>query len=173
MKRFEYTQKISAAGFTLTELMAVVIILAILAGVAGGSYKKAIEQSHFSDGLTAASTIMGAVERYQADNYSTTQPKMSQLDISLANQKNCTSSSNYCKKTKYFETTIYNGYVDAKRMKGSTDGGYTVRVYSSTFGSNMLKGSTCVYRTGAGKNLCIGVGYSSCDTTNSECSKPE
>lgn len=156
-------------GFTLTELMAVVIIVAILAAVAAGSYKQAIERSHFSEGLIAANTVLAAVERYHADSCDegacVTQPKIKYLDISLANQKNCTANTDFCTKTKYFEITVDNGYVDAKRMNKKGD--YTIRVYPDSFGQRT--DTQCRYSNTSGKDLCISVGYSNCDT--SSCTK--
>lgn len=158
-------------GFTLTELMAVVIIVAILAAVAAGSYKQAIERSHFSEGLIAANTVLQGVERYYADSCNegscVSRPQIKYLDISLANQKSCTPSSAYCTKTKYFEITVYNGYVDAKRTNKKGD--YTIRVYPDSFGSNQRTDTQCRYSNNAGKDLCISVGYSNCNT--SSCTK--
>ena len=162
-------------GFTLTELMAVVIIVGILAAVASGSFKKATERSHFSEGLVAANTVLGAVERYYAETCNegacVTQPEISRLDVSLANQRACTASSNYCAKTKYFEITIGDGYVEAVRMKDSKQGDYTIRAYPETFGSNQRTGDVCVANTmPGGKDLCISMGYANCNASN-ECYK--
>lgn len=159
------------AGFTLTELMAVVIIVGILAAVASGSFKKAIERSHFSEGLVAANTVLGAVERYYAESCNegscVSRPTMAQLDVSLANQRACTSASNHCAKTKYFEINIQNGYVEAVRMKDSKQGDYTIRVYPETFGSNQRTGDVCIANTTpGGKDLCISMGYANCNSSN-------
>lgn len=159
------------AGFTLTELMAVVIILSILAAVASGSFKKAIERSHFSEGLVAANTVLGAVERYYAETCNegscVRRPTIAQLDVSLAHQRDCTSSSAYCAKTKYFEITIQNEYVDAVRMKGSKKGDYTIRVFPDSFGSHQRASDACIANTmPAGKDLCISMGYANCNANN-------
>ena len=58
-------------GFTLTELITVVIILGILTALASGSYKKAVERSRMSDGLVAATTVAEAVDRYYLEHVAT------------------------------------------------------------------------------------------------------
>lgn len=188
MKKLSHNPK-HAAGFTLTELMTVVIIISILAIVGGGSYKRAAEQSRFSDGLTAASSVMGAVERYYAEHFreaDSTRPQAHQIDISFPRQEACsgTDTNNYCVKTKYFETTIYDGYVEARRYKGSTPQNYAARSYASTFGSNKLLGNVCVYfpnniNERTQDTFCTPLGYTSCANcpgTNSDgakcCQKP-
>ncbi len=160
------------AGFTLAELMAVVIIIAVMSAMASGSYKKAVERSRISDGLLAASAVMEAANRFHADHFTETNsiyPKINQLDISFANQQACTTASDYCVKTKYFEVTITksgtNVYIDAKRMKGATAGDYTIRVFPSDFGSNKFKTPRCIGLTTAGTDLCISAGYTQKDTS--------
>ncbi len=162
-------------GFTLTELMAVVIIVAILAAVGAGSYKQAIERSRFSDGLVAANTVLGAVERYYDDScgegHCISRPKIKYLDISLANQKNCTANTDFCTKTKYFEITVYDGYVEAKRMKGTAQGDYSILVYPESFGENGRTDTQCHYNSDLGQDLCVSVGYATCSDSSKSCTK--
>lgn len=161
-------QSFFQAGFTLTELMAVVIILGILSAIGAGSYKKAVERSRFSDGLMAATAVMESVNRYYADNPLTTDaqyPTINKTDIDFPNQTSC---GDYCIKTKFFETTICNGgFTDAQRRKGTQVGDYAVRAYSSEFGSNRHKRAECIYYNEGGKDLCISAGYPNCSGTTS------
>ena len=55
-------------GFTLAELMAVIVIIGILAGIGLGSYRKGIDRARFSDGLTGAHAIAAAVDEYYYEN---------------------------------------------------------------------------------------------------------
>lgn len=160
-----------SAGFTLTELMAVVIIVAILSAVGAGTFKKAIERSHFSEGLVAANAVLAAVERYYAESCSegscVTRPKIANLDISLANQHACTTPSDYCTKTKYFEITVNSGFVEAVRKKDSKLGEYSIRVFPESFGSYQRTGDACIANTlPGGKDLCISLGYTNCNVSN-------
>lgn len=168
--------KMKNHGFTLSELMAVVVILAILATVGLGSFKKSVERSHFSEGLVAASTIMQAAERYYNDhallsgsNTATSRPTLAKLDVGLENSRACTTSSSYCTKTKYFEITLYDGYTKAQRMKGRTAGNYAIVVYPETFGSNMRRSTECTFSNSAGQDLCVTMGYTSC--SSNQCTK--
>lgn len=151
-------------GFTLTELMAVVIIVAIMAGIAAGSYKKAVERSRYSDGLVAATSMMESVNRYYLTNddlegTNRRKPTIAKADISFPNTKSCKSPSNYCTKTKFFEITINDGFVEAVRYKGNTKGDYGVRVYSDVFGENQRTDKECIYYNSTGKDLCVSLGY--------------
>lgn len=163
------------AGFTLTELMAVVIIVAILAGLASGSYKKAVERSRFSDGLAAAHTVMQAVERYHTDTCAegtcVSTPNVEFLDVSFANQGACVSPSDTCVKTKYFEITIEDGSVTAKRTNKNND--YSIQVFAESFGANPRAADRCIPANNMGKDLCFALGYTSnCTAAGSFCVKP-
>jgi len=160
-------------GFTLMELMAVVIIVAILSAMSAGSFKQAIERSHFAEGLQAGSAISEAVARFHYDNlgkHNNTQPKMSELDIELSKWGNCHSSSDYCKKTRYFEVVIgTDGVVQVHRAKGGNRVDYSI-VFYPEFGANKSL-EECIYSSNAGKTLCVSMGYTSCNTDSSTCSK--
>lgn len=156
--------KLTKYGFTLTELMVVVIIIAILAGIGLGSYKKAVERSHFTEGLQAANAVAESVARYYYDNPEASdrrQPAMDRLDIALSNaeKRTCravaTQDSKYCARTKYFEVRIYNGYVSADRVKGNNTGDYSIFSYPQ-FNAQQ---DVCRGNTQVGKDLCVSLGY--------------
>lgn len=159
-------QRFFQAGFTLTELMAVVIIIGILSAIGAGSYKKAVERSRISDGVLAATAVMESVNRYYADNplaTDATYPTVNKIDIDFPNQTSCGS---YCIKTKFFEVTVCNsGFTDAQRKKGTVLGDYAIRAYSGEFGSERNTPASCVYYNAGGKDLCISAGYPNCSGT--------
>ena len=167
--------KLNKTGFTLTELMTVVIILAILMGIAAGSYRKAAERSHFAEGLAAAHALMGAAERYYQDHSpaacSTLRPKIADLDISLAHQK-AVSGSDYAVKSKYFQITLNSATLahdTTKCVVGTgtavrTGGGYTMTVYPEAYGPNRFAADTC---TGQNQKteFCVSMGYTNCNSS--------
>ncbi|MBO4675752.1 MAG: prepilin-type N-terminal cleavage/methylation domain-containing protein [Elusimicrobiaceae bacterium] len=81
-------------GFTLSELLAVAVILAILAVMATGSFRLATEKATFTEGLQAAEKVAAAMERFYYENPSLPYekrifPTMDQLDLSFSNMKDC------------------------------------------------------------------------------------
>lgn len=163
----KFLNQVATPGFTLTELMAVVIIVAILAAVAAGSYKKAIERSHFSEGLTAAHTVLSGVERYYMESCNegscVKKPKIADLDVSLSNSKACATPEDHCVKIKYFEITVKNnGNVTARRSNGM----YSINVYPESMGNKTADECT------GNKDFCVSVGYTkNCTADSSKCIK--
>ena len=142
--------KLTKHGFTLTELMAVVIIIGILAGIGFGSYQKAIERSRFSEGLAAGAAVQEAVNRYYYEN----------TDLSDGS-KDCASKNDYCVRTKYFEVIVNNtGRVYAYHMKGNTRQLYYL-LWLPSFDSSR-EGEACVpfgSNTTEGVDFCKSMGY--------------
>ena len=173
------TQK-NTLGFTLTELMAVVVIVAILAGIGLGSYKKSIERSHFTEGLVAGTTILESMERFYYDNPDLPEsdrltPDLDELDVELSNTGTCTMSNvpGHCVKTKYFEIMIYNWGVQVYRVQNRTRKDYYFKLYSKV-GPNAGNKDACLTSSLVGGDLCKGMGYTSCTGTGRAltCVKP-
>lgn len=70
MRKVSSTYRAAAAerGFTLTELMIVVVIVAILAAVGYPSYTSHVERSQRNDGRAALSRVANDLERFFATN---------------------------------------------------------------------------------------------------------
>ena len=176
-----FSMKRSKAGFTLTELMAVVIIVTILAALGLGSYRKAVERTRISDGVTVASNMMGSVDRYYEEIVSTigsewtitdpdNRPDVTKLDMAFDNRWGpCVNATNdeqgYCIKTPYFEVVVFNGYTDARRVKGNALGDYTIRAYSEVLPSSPHQRGrpVCRFHNEGGRDICISAGYTTCN----------
>lgn len=159
-------------GFTLTELLTVVIIVGILTGLSLGAFRRALEQSHFTEGLEAGAALNGAVSRYYYDNLDKsesdrTTPSASQLDIEFANSGACTAVTTYtpCFKTKYFEV-YYNSIskiVESCRVKNGSKQDYCLRFYPDFSTARALEKCKVVSSSSAGKNLCMSMGYTTAE----------
>ena len=159
-------QKNKNIGFSLAELMAVVLIVAILAALSVGYYRRSVEQSRFSEGLMAASAIAEGINRAYLDHQmagtgsSYTVPAISQLDIGIANGENCSGDA-YCIKTKYFTITVdANSVTKATRSDGKYADLYSIQIQPH-FASSNRDQIACVGKDsdGNGKTFCESMGY--------------
>ena len=158
-------------GFTLAELLAVVIIVALLATMSVGYYKKSVEQSRFPEGLAAASATVESLNRTILDEQieGITPPAVhsfSTLDVSFPNT--CTGN---CRATKYFNIVIEqnsSGQEVVRAYRGGTSGLYYIEV-SPNFGSSNDQ-LVCVGNSDNGQTFCESMGYMSCDE-NRRCTK--
>lgn len=119
-----FSGKNGRRAFTLAELMAVVVIVGILAGIGLGTYRKAGERAQFQEGLQGAHSIMAAHDEYYYDNraYPT---KMTDLAISFPKS----TASGLTIISPHFTYTLTRGSYG--RVKATrSDGSYAICVYS-------------------------------------------
>lgn len=151
-------------AFTLAELMAVVVIIAILAGIALGSYTKSVERGAFTEAKTLSHQIAAARDTYYYDriyggNSASMPTTFGALSLELPGAS--TISSTYTGKN--FTFSISNtSYVKATHV----DGGYGLCVYQEANASGKVSEEKCFGATDKGKDFCKSMGYTS---PGSEC----
>ena len=162
-------------GFTLAELMAVIIIVSLLAVLSAGYYRRAVEQARFSEGLLAASAVAEAVNRAYLEQKmngvaTPTLPAINQLDISFPGSNSCSSTT--CT-TKYFTIGVSGeGITDAGRIDGIYKKHYFIQIQPH-FAANNRDQIACVavMNSSRGQAFCESMGYTQCDG-NGVCTKP-
>ncbi|MBR2082991.1 MAG: type II secretion system protein [Elusimicrobiaceae bacterium] len=162
------------AGFTLAELLAVVIIVALLSSLSLGYYKRSVEQSRFAEGLTAASAFAEAVNQAYFDDQmdgktNTSKRKIKTLDIALANKKACSTASDYCQATPRFEVNIEEtgGKAYVRAYRGTSDKHKYYIEVQPVFGSpkdQISCGADKSTDKDAGLAFCQAMGYTSCSS---------
>ena len=100
-------------GFTLTEMMAVVVIVSILMAVVMGTFRSSLEKARFQEGFQAAEAVSAALERYYYDNPDLSETErlkvgFDALDIGLSSAQACAGgiTASTCRKIHNFEVQI-------------------------------------------------------------------
>lgn len=129
------------SGFTLMEMLVVVIILGVVAGVAMPSYTLHIERVRASEGVQLLTALLAAQERYRLENaaYATA---IASLDIDLPNAANFTVPPN-----------LYNLATRVATIVRS-DNSYTLCINSTGVVSCSGAADICSKYAPGGANIC-------------------
>jgi type IV pilus assembly protein PilE len=140
----EYSMKPVQSGFTLIEVMIVVVIIGILAAIAYPSYDEYVKRANRSEGQALLNDAAARQERYFAQNnaYITSSGELSKLGLR-------TSGSDVVSETGKYKLQV------AKGAKG--DGGYLLTALQqfgdSKCGNLTLNAMGKKGRTGTGKTV--------------------
>lgn len=108
MKQEKYRkQKYHKSGFTLLELLIVVVIIGILAAIALPQYRKVVEKARMSEAIIMVEKIADAQERYYLINNDYTRD-INDLDIDIIGEDTTYSSSIPAIKGKFFKFASSN-----------------------------------------------------------------
>lgn len=120
-------------GFTLVELLAVVVIVAILTSVAMPQYRKSIRRAEATEALVNLRSVYDSAKRYKSAN-STPPLKLAGLDVEFFDANVSDASTFLIGKFAY---TFSNDGVQACRLN---DGGYCFKFYykHATHGKDAL-----------------------------------
>ena len=147
-------------GFTLAELMAVVVIIAIIAGIGLGSYRSAIEKARFNEAIGVASALAAAADEYYYDHVGlSSDPWTTNID-SLALNITDGSVSGSTLTTRNFVYTLQSEKVEAQRINGNY--GVIVPLESQLPTDPIL----CSFTDSSGEEFCSSLGYSCSFSSN-------
>lgn len=125
-------------GFTLAELMAVVVIIGIIAVIGLGSYSKSVVRAKVNEGKILAQQVAAARDAYVYDREgaggsATIPTSFSVLDLDFKNKSGSSPTSSV------WQTNDFNVYISNKnyvKVTPTDDSGYTIYAYQEANGGN-------------------------------------
>ena len=146
-------QKRKKQGFTLSELMAVVVILAILAAIGMSSYRKIMEKAIFNEGLSVGHAVAAAYDEYYYE-YHKVAENIGKLTLDLKGATQTASSVS----TKHFTVKIATGRTVQVLPNG---GSYVLIIYPEVYWD---KPDECKGLNADGLDFCETMGYITCSS---------
>ena len=138
-------------GFTLIEVLTVVLILGILTSVALPQYTKAVRRAEAANALINLRTIFDSAKRYKA-THSAWPTAFNQLDVDLFD----ISADGNMGDFQYSFSPAYDGTLSACRLKNGSTDTYCLNAYYRWDGKRDVY--SCTFQSDAYKSLCESLG---------------
>lgn len=154
-------------GFTLAELMAVVVIIAIIASIGLGGYKRTVERAKLTEGLNMGHQIAQALARADYERHGqcgSFDTPWTQLDIDTNSSSGSSQmGTNSINLEGRFTITRNGSNIVVRRIGGEN---YQINIPIDCGVGNAILKDSCTGNT----DFCISAGYSNC--SGSSCMKP-
>lgn len=154
-------------GFTLAELMAVVVIIAIIASIGLGGYRRTVEKAKLSEGINMGHQIAAALARADYDRTGrcgSFNTPWTQLDINVSDPDSAMAASSLELDNRFL---IFQYGQDIMVSRKGNSNTYTIRIPIDCGTSNTRLKDSCE----GNEEFCISAGYTNCNAFAS-CTKP-
>lgn len=158
----------STKGFTLAELMAVVVIIGILAALALGAYHKSVERARFSEAVANAHALAAAVDAYYYDHNFTAPGNNFLKDTAAVSLSRSSALTGNMLKTDSFVYSYDTSTKKITALRNDSSAGFALYVYPEIAGKN--KQDECYFGKSDAKVFCESMGYTNC--SENVCTKP-